>query len=258
MAEIAVRQTVNVPDRVQILGFPIDRVTISETTKIIESYLSAPQDEKVPTKLIFTADSNAFVSAANDDEFRRLFREASLITPDSAGPVWALKRLGKPVAGRVSGVDLVESLCELSAKHSASIYFLGSAPGVAASAVENLKGKYPGMVVAGVRDGYFSKNDDQIIAEAIAETKPDILVVAMGMPRQELFILDNATIIRAKIGIGVGGSLDVHSGTVKRAPKVIQKLHLEWMWRLLLNPKKFAKVKNLPAFYLKVRRSKPL
>ncbi|MEI8281305.1 MAG: WecB/TagA/CpsF family glycosyltransferase, partial [Armatimonadota bacterium] len=208
------------------------------------------------TNLVLTADSNAFVSAETDPEYQRLFAEAALITPDSAGPVWALGRIGKAVEGRVSGVDLLEVLCSISEDTGSSIFFLGSAPGIAKAAVENLKLKHPKMVVAGVRDGFFKQSTDQEIAKQIAETKPDILVVAMGMPRQELFILDTASTIGAKIGIGVGGSLDVHSGTVKRAPKLIQQIRMEWLWRFILNPRKIAKVKNLPIFYMKVRRMK--
>ncbi len=245
--------TVNDPERVSILGFPIDRVSLSQTKDIFVSYLQAPASK---TRLVLTADSNAFISAESDPDYRRIFAEASLVTPDSAGPVWALSRMGKGVEGRVSGVVLLEVLCEISADLGVSIYFLGSAPGVAAAAVDNLQKKFPKMVVAGVRDGYFAKADDEIVAKSIAETKPDIVVVAMGMPRQELFILDTASIIQAKIGIGVGGSLDVHSGTVKRAPRFIQKIKMEWAWRFLLNPRKIAKVKNLPIFYLRVRRMK--
>ena len=240
------------PERVNILGFPLDRVTLEQTRGIFNQILLGTDK----SNLVLTADSNAFVSAATDPDYQRIFAEATLITPDSAGPVWALSRIGKPVPGRVSGVDLLEILCDLSGITKSSIYFLGSAPGVADAAVANLQKKYPSMIVAGVRDGFFDKAQDREVAQTIAETKPDILIVAMGMPRQELFILDTSDIIKAKIGIGVGGSLDVHSGTVKRAPKFIQQVKLEWAWRFLLNPKKFAKVKNLPIFYWKVRRMK--
>lgn len=255
MAESAVLTPINKPERVQILGFPIDRVTVAETKEILAGFL---QSGSAKTHLILTADSNAFVSAATDPTYQRIFREASLVTPDSAGPVWALSRLGKPVPGRVSGVDLVEELCMLSEETGATLYFLGAAPGVAQAAADRLKERFQKMVVVGVRDGYFKGESDDQVADAIAKTKPDILIVAMGMPRQELFILDTASKIGAKIGIGVGGSLDVHSGTVKRAPTIFQKLRVEWLWRLLLNPRKIAKVKNLPVFYFRVRGQKPL
>ena len=250
MAESAVLMANQKPERVKILGYPIDCVTLEQTKNIFLDYLK----DDSQTHLILTADSNAFISAATDPVYQRIFKEASLITPDSAGPVWALERLGHAVPSRVSGVDLVEELCLISQETGCSIFFLGAAPGVAEAAAKKLKEKYPSMKVAGVKDGFFQGQSDVEVATQIANTNPDILVVAMGMPRQECFILDTAKIIGARIGIGVGGSLDVHSGTVKRAPVIFQKLRLEWAWRFILNPKKIAKVKNLPAFYMKVRK----
>jgi N-acetylglucosaminyldiphosphoundecaprenol N-acetyl-beta-D-mannosaminyltransferase len=238
------------PERVSVLGLPIDRVTMDQTVEILAGFLRSEG-----TKLVFTADSNAFVNAESDQDYKRLFDESALITPDSAGPVWALEKYGKPVPGRVSGVDLLEKVCQLSVDTGCRIYFLGSSPGIAQAAMDRLNEKYSGCKIVGARDGYFKPSEDNIVASEIAEFKPDVLVVAMGMPRQELFILNTASIIGAKIGIGVGGSLDVHSGNVKRAPLVIQKLKLEWLWRVLLNPKKMDKVRNLPTFYWKVRKA---
>ncbi len=238
------------PERVNVLGFPVDRVTMSETTELLTRFL-----ESEGTKLVLTADANAFVCAQTDPNFQRIFSQASLITPDSAGPVWALERYGKPVPKRVSGVDIVEELCKISEAKGARLFFLGAGPGVADQAASNLKAKFPKCQIVGVRDGFFGELTDEQVARQIAELEPDVLLVGMGMPRQELFILNTADIIKAKIGIGVGGSFDVHSGTVKRAPMIFQKLRLEWLWRILLNPKKIAKVKNLPIFYWQVRRA---
>ena len=128
MPENSIVLNSNKPERVQILGFPIDRVTIDQAKQIFLDYLKEPFTK---TNLVLTADSNAFVSAETDPEYQRLFDEASLITPDSAGPVWALERIGKPVEGRVSGVDLLEVLCGISEDTGSSIFFLGSAPGIA-------------------------------------------------------------------------------------------------------------------------------
>lgn len=239
------------PERVYVLDQPIDCVTMPQTVKILEKFL---QEEG--TKLVLTADSNAFINAESDESYARIFREAALITPDSSGPVWAMNKLGHSQPGRVSGVDIVEELCKLSVQTGASLYFLGAAPGIAESAATNLSAKYPGVKIAGFRDGFFSPKDDHKIAEEIALTQPDVLMVAMGMPRQEIFILETAGIIKAKVGIGVGGSFDVHSGTVQRAPKFIQKIRMEWLWRLILNPKKFAKVKNLPIFWWRIQFSR--
>jgi N-acetylglucosaminyldiphosphoundecaprenol N-acetyl-beta-D-mannosaminyltransferase len=235
--------------RVSVLGLPIDCVTMNTTLDAITGFL-----KQTEPKLIFTADSNALVNAKNDSRYARIFDEADLITPDSSGVVWALGRYGQPVSERVSGVDLVEKLFDLSHQNGFRIFLLGSGPGVAAKACKNLLLRFPNAVVVGVRDGYFKSSEDTHIANEIALTQPDIVIVAMGMPRQELFLLDNAYIIKYKVGIGVGGSLDVHSGEVKRAPKFIQAIRMEWLWRLILNPKKIDKVKNLPGFYMQVRR----
>lgn len=238
------------PKRVYVLGQPIDCVTMPQTVAILEKFLG-----QEGTKLVLTADSNAFINAASDEEYARIFREAALITPDSSGPVWAMNKLGHSISARVSGVDIVEELCKLSVCTGASLYFLGAAPGIAEKAAKNLEVRYPGMKIAGFRDGFFSADDDLKVAEEIAAARPDILIAAMGMPRQELFILNTASVIGAKVGIGVGGSLDVHSGTVQRAPVLIQKIRMEWLWRLLLNPKKIAKVKNLPVFWWRIQVS---
>ena len=237
------------PERVHVLNVPIDCVTMDETVEMLGEFLSGSEP-----RFILTADSNAIINAETDDRYKRLFKEADLITPDSQGVVWALQRYGATIQSRVSGVDIVERLFALSAQKGYRIFLLGAGPEVAAKAAENLVAKYPGAVVAGTRDGFFKPSEDQVIASQIAETSPDILLVAMGMPRQELFILETQDIIRAKVAVGIGGSLDVHSGTVKRAPKLIQKVKLEWLWRLILNPKKIDKVKNLPRFYRKVRK----
>jgi len=159
------------------------------------------------------------------------------------------------VAQRVSGVDLVDRLCARSADHGYRIYFLGAAPGVAERAAERMRLRHPGCNIVGAQHGYFPSESDEIVAQQVAEAKPDILFVAMGMPRQEKFIHKIQGIVGAPIAMGVGGSFDVLSGRTRRAPVLIQKLHAEWLWRLLLNPKKFQKVRELPGFVRAVLKS---
>jgi N-acetylglucosaminyldiphosphoundecaprenol N-acetyl-beta-D-mannosaminyltransferase len=223
---------------------------MDQTVTLLGRFLDGNQ-----THLVLTADSNAVICGSTDEGYRRMFESASLITPDSAGVVWALGRYGAPVPARVSGVDILENICELSAARGSKIAFVGAAPGVAQAAADQLSARFPGCQIVYVRDGFFKPHDDESVAFDIAASGAEILCVAMGMPRQELFILDTAAITKVKIGIGVGGSFDVHSGQVKRAPGIIQKLRLEWLWRTLLNPKKLAKVKNLPLFYWRVRKA---
>lgn len=237
-------------DTVSILGIPVDRITMDGAITQIEGYIKSGEPH-----LVVTADSSGLYAQLKDQSFREVLAKADLITPDSFGVVWAAKRLGKPVAGRVSGVDIVDRLCAKSAERGYRIFILGAAPGVAEMAAERFRLRYPGCNIVGTRHGYFPAEDDRIVAEEVALAKPDILFVAMGIPRQEKFILATMDVIRAKVAIGVGGSFDVFSGKTKRAPVIIQKLNLEWLWRLLMNPKKYAKAATLPKFAWQVLRT---
>ncbi len=238
-------------ERVDILGFHVDPISMDETLLWIRQKAKENQFH-----LLITADASGIVQAQEDPALAELYRKASVVTPDGAGILWAANRFQTPITHRVSGVDLVERLCAISASEGLSIYFLGAAPGVAETAKTRLEQKYPGCHIVGVRDGFFNGRSDEDVAKEIGEIAPDILLVAMGIPRQEKFLWATRDLTKAKIGIGVGGSFDVHSGQVKRAPKVMQALKLEWAWRLLLNPKKIAKVRLLPVFARRVLSSK--
>lgn len=230
-------------NRVSILGMPIDRLTMDETMARIHEFITGDRP-----RLIVTADSSGIVQAQTDPVLRQLYLEADLVTPDSAGIVWAARRYGGAIPGRVSGVDLVDRVCAASADRGYRIFFLGAAPGVAELAAERMRLVHPGCNIVGARHGYFPEESDAVVAQEVAQAKPDVLFVAMGIPRQEKFIRATQHIIRAKVSMGVGGSFDVFSGKTRRAPAILQRLHLEWMWRLILNPTKLAKVKLLPRF----------
>lgn len=206
--------------------------------------------------LLVTADAAGIAQSQSDPELLNVYTTADLVTPDSVGVLWAAKRMGKPLAERVSGVDILANLVAASADRGYRIYFLGAAPGVAEEAAERLRLKYPGCNIVGSRHGYFPPESDAVVAAEVAEFRPDILFVAMGIPRQEKFIRATQEIIGAKVGIGVGGSFDVFSGRLKRAPALFRRLHLEWLWRTLQNPKKIRKFLNLPKFVWLVVRDK--
>lgn len=237
--------------RIPILGVDVDRVSMIEAVERIDSFLLEDRPH-----LVATADASMIVAALDDPEFGQILKGADLVTPDSVGILWAAKRMGMPMAERVSGVDLVDALCQRSADQGTRIYFLGAAPGVAEMAAERLRLRHPGCLIVGTRHGFFPPESDEIVAREIAETQPDILFVAMGIPRQERFIAKTAAIVGARVSMGVGGSFDVFSGRTRRAPKVIQRLKLEWFWRLLLNPRKYQKVMSLPTFVWRVLRSR--
>ncbi len=224
---------------------------MSEAIKRLEAFV-----EEGSPHMVVTADASGLAQAQADGEHLEIIRNAALVTPDSVGVMWAAKRKGQPIIERVSGVEIVERVCALSADKGYRIYFLGAAPGTAELAAEKLRLKYPGCNIVGVRHGYFPAESDALVAGEVAEAKPDFLFVAMGIPRQEKFIVSTMDIIKAPVAIGVGGSFDVFSGRTKRAPVAFQKLKIEWLWRLLSNPKKIAKVKNLPRFVLLVLKDK--
>lgn len=224
---------------------------MDQTIDRLESFIK----EGTPHQVV-TADSNGIVLAQSDSELFEILNTAELVTADSVGVIWAAKRKGEPLPERVSGVDIFAKLCQRSAEKGYRIFLLGSAPGVAEMAAERCRLLYPGCNIVGSKHGYFPEDSDELIAQEVAEAKPDILFVAMGMPRQEKFIHRTQDIVKAPIAIGVGGTLDVFSGRVKRAPAWVQKLKMEWVWRTLQNPKKLAKVKNLPVFVRMVLKEK--
>lgn len=233
--------------KARILDVPVDIVSFQEAMGRIESFLNG----SVP-RMVVTADASGINIAQADPEFLAILQKADLVTPDSVGVLWAGRRRGNAFQERVSGVDLLNALCELSAENGHRIYFLGSSPGIAETAAERMRLKHPGTRIVGSRHGFFPAEDDEVVASEIAEYKPDVLFVAMGIPRQEKFIARTMDIIGAKVAMGVGGSLDVFAGAVKRAPRWIQSLNLEWLWRTLANPKKLAKARHLPVFVWRV------
>lgn len=236
---------------VRILGLPVDRVTMAEALQVISQFLAEGSPH-----IVVTADAAGLAQTQSDPTLGEIYEGADLVTPDSVGVLWAAKRMGAPISERVSGVDLVDRLCGMSADKGYRVYLLGSEPGVAELAAERLRLLHPGCNIVGARHGYFPAESDLVVAQEVAAAKPDILFVAMGIPRQEKFIRSTQEIIRAKVAIGVGGSFDVFSGKAKRAPQIVQTLKLEWLWRTLLNPSKIKKAKNLPLFAWHVLRSK--
>lgn len=233
--------------RVTILGTRVDRLTMAETLTALQEFIESKQPH-----IVVTADASGVVQAQGDEELRKIYDEADLVTPDSEGILLGAKIKKAPISEKVSGVELVSEICRMSADHGYRIYLLGSSPGIAEMAMESLKLRYPGCNIVGARHGFFPADSFEVVAQEVAELKPDVLFVAMGIPRQEKFIARTQSIIQAPVAIGVGGSLDVFSGQTKRAPKVVQKIKLEWLWRLILNPSKIAKAKNLPIFLFRV------
>lgn len=234
---------------VTLLGMRVDRVTMDESLSLVERYIA----ERTP-RHILTADTSMVVTASEDPEFAAIAAKADLVTPDGAGIIWATKRQGNPVVSKVSGVVLAEKCVDLSQTKGWRIFFFGAGPGIAEEAKARMLARYPDAQIVGFRYGFFKPEGEAEIVEQIRAARPDILLVALGIPKQEKFIDRHRDALGVPVMIGVGGTFDVFSGSVKRAPIWMQNAGLEWLHRLAANPKKISKVAMLPRFVMKVLR----
>ena len=174
-----------------------------------------------------------------------VYKHADLILTDGKPLIWISKWYGTPIKEKISGSDLFPRLCEMAAKKGYRMYFLGAAEGVAAKAAENLKKKYPGLQVVGTYSPPFGFEKDEVeidkIKNQIKEVNPHILIVGLGCPKQELFILHHKDELGVPISLGLGASLDFEAGNIKRAPKWMANHGLEWLFRITQDPKRLAK-----------------
>ena len=220
--------------RTDVLGVEFDDVTMAEAVDRALALIDARECRYVVTpnpEIVMLAKENAALKSA--------LAEAALVLPDGVGIVKGAAILGRPMKEKVPGIDFACGVMARLAEKGGSVYLFGAKPGVAEKAAETLAEKYPGLVVAGTSDGYFS--DDALIVEKIRAAEPDVLLVCLGAPKQEG---------KLPLGLmcGLGGSLDVFAGTVKRAPESWQKLGLEWLYRLLKEPRRIGRMMKLPLF----------
>ncbi|MCX7599264.1 MAG: WecB/TagA/CpsF family glycosyltransferase [Armatimonadetes bacterium] len=237
------------PVRVGLFGLHLDALTMAEALERAREFIRSGTPHYV-----VTCDTPAVVRAQDDESFRRFVNGADLVTADGAGVVLAAKLLGLPVQVRVAGCDMVEGLCRVAAEEGQSVYFLGAEPGVAEEAAACLRERVPGLRVAGCHHGYFRPEEEELVVAAVAAAQPGVLFVALGQPRQEQFIASNLHRIRPLIAIGIGGSLDVISGRKKRAPVWMQRLGLEWVYRVVREPWRLPRLKALPRILFMVFR----
>ncbi len=229
--------------RVKLLGAFVDRLdmqgTLARTATLIE--LGEPFQ-------IVTLNPEYLYRAQYMPALFEPVREAGLVTADGEGIVWACKMAGHPVPERVTGIDLMLELCKVAADKGWSIFLLGAEPGVARGAAEGLKRRLPNLEIAGTRHGYFAADEEIGVVNSIRQAHADILFVALGAPRQELWIHKHLAELGVKAAVGVGGSFDVIAGKVRRAPGWSQKLKLEWLARLFMDPKRWRRMLVLPKF----------
>ena len=227
--------------RTDVLGVAFDDVTMDEAVDRALAML-----EEDGPHLVVTPNPEIVQRAKQDPEFARILAGAHLVIPDGIGVVYAARILGRPLKGRVPGIDFAAALLGRAAGMGKRLYLLGAAPGVAEQAAVNLQAAYPGLVVCGAHDGYFQ--EDGPVADAIRAARADIVFVCLGVPKQEKWIDANGEAAGARLYIGLGGSLDVFAGKVERAPESFQKLGLEWLYRLIRQPSRIGRMSRLPLF----------
>lgn len=238
-------------DRVEILGVEVDAVTMREAVECVENLIDARR-----ASIVATANAEMLLRATHDAELKKILNAAALVVPDGAGTVWAAHHLGKEMPERVAGFDLVQELLKIAPSKGQKIFFFGSAPGVAEKAKSKAEELYSGIQIVGVRNGFFTVADEQEIISQIKKAQPDILLVALGVPKQEKWLAEHREILNVPVSIGVGGTLDVMAGVVKRAPLWMQKAKLEWLFRAMLQPSRAGRLIALPKFVWKVHTSK--
>jgi N-acetylglucosaminyldiphosphoundecaprenol N-acetyl-beta-D-mannosaminyltransferase len=227
----------------QILGSRVDSVGMEEAQQRIAQLLTERRFAQV-----ITFGSEMAMLARRDAAYRDAVNAADLVVPDTVGVVIAARLLGQPVRERVAGIELIESVCAACAHNGTRIFLLGGAEGVAQQAGNALVQRHPGLQVAGTRDGYFSEAEDASVIEQIKSSGAQLVFVALGFPKQELWVRAHAAELGAVVCIGIGGSLDVISGRLQRAPAVMRTLGLEWLYRLVKEPQRLRRQLVLPQF----------
>ncbi len=225
---------------VKLQGLPVDTFTFDEAVQ----YALDNHGQ------VITINPEMISAAHKDKEFANIIENADLIVPDGIGVEIGLKILGYKVR-RIAGVELARTLIDVFTKNKKSIALVGAKPEIIAKTVENLKAQCPEINIVYLQDGYFK--DDDAVLDALQKAKPDLLLTALGSPKQEIFNRRVKDILPETLAIGVGGSFDVWSGMVKRAPVFWQKAGLEWLYRTIKEPKRFKRIfPTLPLFVISV------
>ena len=234
--------------KINILGVAFDALTFGEAEERADALLCSGAGG-----YIVTANPEIVLRCREDAAYAAAVNGAKLVLADGVGDLCAARILGTPLPGRVAGADLVPRLLARLAERSGSVFLYGARPGVAERAGESLQSACPGLRIAGTENGYIS--DETALLEALEREKPDLLLLGLGAPRQELWMAENRQRTPA-VMIGVGGLLDVFAGDIPRAPESWQRLGLEWLYRLLREPRRFKRVIRLPKILLLALRER--
>lgn len=232
--------------KVDLLGFPVDLVDMRGALALAEEFLTSGEPHR-----IVTLNPEMIILSRRNQELKRALEGADAYLPETAGIAWALG------IEKLPGIDFMNELLHLASRKGYSVYFLGSEPGIAEKAAESAVARYPGLKVAGTHHGYFGLEEESVLVEEISKANPDILLVGMGTVPQETFIHRHRSRLKPRIAMGVGGSFDVLSGKVNRAPESFRRAGFEWLYRLITQPQRLGRMAStLPHFAFYVLRDR--
>lgn len=234
-------------DKVNILGVNVDMVDINGAADRIMEFL-----DEDGLHAVFTPNSEIIMAAYRDASFADILNRSDLLTADGIGVVYASKILKKPIKERAAGYDIACTVLDRIKNTEHKLYLFGGKPGVAEEAMTRLLQKYKGLKIVGLRNGYFKPEDEKSIVEDINNSGADIVFVCLGAPLQEKWIDRHRSELKARVAMGIGGSLDVFAGKTERAPEFFCKTGLEWFYRLCKEPWRAKRMMDLPKFGMTV------
>ena len=237
-----------------LLGVRVDRVTQKQAIEHIDALVMQHKESPttLPCQQVVTVNTEFVMMAQHDTVFRNIINHAALAVADGIGIVWATQYIGKPTPERVTGTDTLVELAKLCANKGYQLYLLGAAPGIAEEAATRLQEIAPGLQIAGTYAGSPQPAEEDVILERVRAAKADVLCVAYGAPAQEIWIARNLSRLPGAVAMGVGGAYDFLSGRQLRAPLPMQRLGLEWLYRLYREPWRWRRMLAIPRFMLLV------
>lgn len=246
---VASTVTHSTPRKIKVLGFPVAAIDLATAVRQLGAVLASKQKGRIR---VVTLNPEMLMAGLNNPELGQALCSADLVVPDGIGIVWALRRAGYRQQQRVTGVDLVETVLTEEASAGLRLFLLGGKPGVAEEAKTNLQRRWSTLQVVGYHHGYFSSGENKSVVQLINQAQPDLLLVGMGVPRQEIWLAKQWSNLTVPVGIGIGGLLDLWANRTKRAPLLIRRMGLEWAYRAWREPARWYRLRVLPAFIFKV------
>ncbi len=242
-------------DTLKIFGVEIDNITLEEAGIITKNLI---ENSNKSCDMIVAPNVEFIMKAQKDKEFFDILSKSKLATPDSVGIEIAGKIQKKPLKQRIPGQMYFRKILEIGEKEGWTFYFLGGKDDTVIRAIENVKKLYPKVQIIGSHEGFFEKNSEEEVINEINSLEPNVLFVAMGAPAQEKWIYEHKNELKVDVATGQGGTFDYESGNIKRAPVWIQKIGIEWLWRLILQPSRIKRMIVLPIYLMKILFSKDM